>query len=444
MAKLQRTSVVLTVDHEKVRILDELGEGGQGVVYRVEFRKSYYALKWYPRGMGIDEHLFYSNILQNVQKGSPAETFLWPLALTQRDIRGRFGYIMQLRPPEYREFSRFLLNREKFAGFQQVLRSALLIAASFRQLHLNGLSYQDLNDGNFFVHPRTGEILICDNDNIVPHTVSLGIKGKPRYMAPEVVLGECKPDVYTDRFSLAVILFLLLCRNHPLEGSADNGSELPEINERRLFAEHPVFIFDPDTDVNRPKTGIHSNALRLWPLYPRYIQELFIRSFAYDTMRCANEERQNRRVTEKDWIRAFFRLQDGLALCPCCHEETFYDTDFSGGEIRCMNCGEVLPLPAVLHIRRSRVVLYPGKRLYPYHLESGRVSVADLEHPVAEVVRKEGEPGIWGIRNLTGNIWCKLSPGGQTGECAPGETIPVARGMRILFNNSAELSGIIE
>ena len=28
MAKLQRASVVLTVDHEKVRILDELGEGG--------------------------------------------------------------------------------------------------------------------------------------------------------------------------------------------------------------------------------------------------------------------------------------------------------------------------------------------------------------------------------------------------------------------------------
>lgn len=441
MAKLQRASVVLTTGHEKVQVLDELGEGGQGVVYRVEFRNACYALKWYPRSMGIDETVFYNNIKQNMRKGRPAETFLWPLALTKKDMRGRFGYIMQLRPAEYREFSRFLLNREKFSGFQPMLRSALLIAASFRQLHLSGLSYQDLNDGNFFIHPKTGEILICDNDNIVPDAAFLGIKGKPRYMAPEVVLGECEPDMYTDRFSLAVILFLLLCRNHPLEGSADAGTELPELRERRLFAEQPVFIFDPRADTNRPRPDIHRNALKLWPLYPEYIRELFIRAFSRGAMRCAKDERQNRRVTEKEWIRAFFRLQDSLSVCPLCGEETFYTYE---PDSRCMNCGGILPAPALLSLRRSRVVLYPGKRLYPYHLESGSISVSDLEHPIAEVVRREQDPGVWGIRNMSGTAWRKFSPAGKTGACAPGESVTVARGVRIQFGGNSGLYGIIE
>ena len=28
------------------------------------------------------------------------------------------------------------------------------------------MSYQDLNDGNFFIDPQTGKVLICDNDNV--------------------------------------------------------------------------------------------------------------------------------------------------------------------------------------------------------------------------------------------------------------------------------------
>ena len=29
-----------------------------------------------------------------------------------------------------------------------------------------GYSYQDLNDGNFFINPQSGDVLICDNDNV--------------------------------------------------------------------------------------------------------------------------------------------------------------------------------------------------------------------------------------------------------------------------------------
>ena len=58
-------------------------------------------------------------------------------------------------------------------------------------------------------------MLICDNDNVAPYGDNLGIAGKCRYMAPEVVLGKKRPDLHTDRFSLAVVLYLLLFLNHP-------------------------------------------------------------------------------------------------------------------------------------------------------------------------------------------------------------------------------------
>lgn len=32
--------------------------------------------------------------------------------------------------------------------------------------------------------------MICDNDNVAPYGENLGIAGKCRYMAPEVVIGK--------------------------------------------------------------------------------------------------------------------------------------------------------------------------------------------------------------------------------------------------------------
>ena len=56
------------------------------------------------------------------------------------------------------------------------------LVKSFKLLHEKGFSYQDLNDGSFFFDPETGDILICDNDNVTADKRSLGILGKMRYM----------------------------------------------------------------------------------------------------------------------------------------------------------------------------------------------------------------------------------------------------------------------
>ena len=88
----------------------------------------------------------------------------------------------------------------------------MCIRDRFRALHLAGKSYQDLNDGGFFIDTKTGDVLVCDCDNVAADGDNFGIGGMPGFMAPEVVRGIAKPDVLTDRYlSLIHILpdFLL-------------------------------------------------------------------------------------------------------------------------------------------------------------------------------------------------------------------------------------------
>ncbi|GHT60154.1 hypothetical protein FACS1894109_17390 [Spirochaetia bacterium] len=204
MADLPKGFTLSTRDFKKTTVGAKLGEGGQGAVYQVDYDGQPKALKWYTAALKNPKK-FYENLENNIKKGAPANAFLWPEAITEKQGEA-FGYIMNLRPPEYVDFSRFLIGKEGFASITAMVNAALRITEGFQELHLKGYSYQDLNDGNFFINPENGDVLICDNDNVSEYGKNSGIAGKARYMAPEVVLGKNQPGIKTDSFSLGVVL----------------------------------------------------------------------------------------------------------------------------------------------------------------------------------------------------------------------------------------------
>lgn len=434
MARLKKNQIVSTVDGQKFRIDDIIGSGGQGIVYKAKLGNKTYVLKWYKKPQS-DE--FYENLQKNAEAGSPAKTFLWPKAVTKKDSDGCFGYVMDFCPPSYKCFSQFLLNHVSFGSLKAAVNAGTQIVASFKQLHNQGYSYQDLNDGNFFINPKTGDILICDNDNIAPNKINLGILGKPRYMAPEVVSLKELPDTYSDRFSLAVILFLLFFRGHPLEGKLDDCDRTN--NERDLFCDHPTFVYDPNDDSNRPKPQIHKNVINLWKIYPPFVKEEFIKAFDRKVMRSSGIGRGDR-IIEKEWLKMFEKLRHSIITCPKCKEETFFN--MKKETCKCLNCGVNIQRPACLVIGKEIIPLQPKQKLYSYEIDSNQeLTIESVKQEVGVVIVNPKKNGIWGLKNTSQTTWYRNTPGGKEFICKPGEVVTIVRENKIKFGTKGE--GII-
>lgn len=420
MIELKIGESVSLTNGAQAKIVKELGRGGQGIVYLVEVNGQNMALKWYFNNMG---DWFYRNLEENVTKGAPSEAFLWPEYLTTKQ-KGTYGYIMKLRPQGYHEFGQYLLARAKFKSFEAMVNAAMKICEGFKALHLSGLSYQDLNDGNFFIHPDTGDVLICDNDNVAPEGVSSGILGKARYMAPEVVTGKAMPSKQTHRYSLSVVLFLLFYANHPLEGARVLACPcMTEKYEKQFYGGEPIFIYDKVNANNRPVRGVHNNVLRRWNAFPAILRETFTQEFSCE---CLNDP--NKRKLERQWQNVIQQIRDMLVVCPECKDETFVE---DANTPKCMCCGKPFNIAGTLQINDRKVLLTPNTKVY-----------VDMDNkPDIQVINVPGDRYPIQLRNITTNNWVVETPSGKIRSVEPNMSMPVKAGLKV--NLTAAIKGVI-
>lgn len=408
---------------DEITIKKKIGEGGQGTVYIVDYNNKDYALKWYAKRSLINPAKFYENLKKNAILGSPAKEFLWPLAVTDSQ-GGSFGYIMELRPKEFEDFAHFLNASARFKSTSAVINASINMVDAFQSLHRKGYSYQDLNDGNFFVHPETGDLLICDNDNVAPYGESLGVGGKSRYMAPEVVLGENKPNLDSDLFSLAVVLFMMIFISHPLEGAKVASCPcLTDTNEKIFYAQEPIFVCDPSNPKNRPVRGIHNNIINLWPLFPDYLKDAFIRSFTDGI------KNKSKRLLETEWKKILYKLNDDLIPCRRCGEENFSSLE-KNGSLSCCECKNQIDLPLFLRANDFAIPLFPGKNLTQWHTEEGAYSSI-----IGTVIQNKSNPNLWGLRNLSEKMWLFMSPKNDEKTVKQNDVVPIFNEVSISFGN---------
>ena len=410
-----------------------LGGGGQGEVYKVSIGSEQLALKWYFQQNQKSE--LKNSLKELISKGPPNDKFLWPRQVIE--YNEYFGYTMGLRPLEYQK-SQKLLDRTFSLGYKTAANACLQLADSFRKLHVKGLAYQDLNWGNLFINPSTGDILICDNDNVAAHGSSIaGIAGTYGFMAPEVVRGERVPDTYTDLFSLAVLMFRMLFIDHPFDGRRWVETQVwDDIAKKKFYGTIPVFIFDPNNDENRPVHGVQDNAYIFWALYPQFIRDNFTKVFTEGL-----KDRENGRLLEEDWIDVFRRLQETIFPCPFCGADIVYDIDIlkQKGQIlcwkpKCQGHKQKLPIPPRLRIKAGSkerfVVLNTDTKLYRYQMVKNEPDLAKGGEIAGEMVQNPNDPTKWGIRNKTNENWQYVSDGGEPKDVPPNKALSLTSSIK--------------
>ncbi|MEV0623022.1 hypothetical protein AB0I81_57560 [Nonomuraea sp. NPDC050404] len=424
---LKSGEVLRTAQGEDVTVLDYLGAGGQGEVYRVQHGGRVRALKWYyqqsatPMQRSIVEDL--------VNRAFDDDRFLWPTHMVLGS-KESFGYLMDLRPPHFHGLSD-LFRRQVNVTSRELVIACVYLVEAYRALHSQGIAYRDISYGNVFFDPATGNVLVCDNDNAVVEGGLSGIEGTMEFMAPELVRGDdgASPGTQTDLHSLAVLLFMMLMNHHPLEGALEFRIRcLDEKAKRQLYGKDPVFLFDPADDRNRPVPGEQDTVRATWEAATEPLRTLFIQTFTKGLTR------PEARVRETQWRDALAAAHDLIVHCGGCERQNVVDLAAPGRT--CWSCAKRLRLPPVLSITTSgprvtrTVALTRDARVCAHHLVGEPVR-HDYEDKVAEVVEHPRVPGRYGLRNLMPGTWKIRRPDGTSDEVPNGRSLDLKPGIRL-------------
>lgn len=404
--------------------------GGQGEVYLVGMGGKQFALKCYYPASSTSEQL--AAIERVISFQPPSDAYLWPIDIVKREGDDFFGYLMKLRTPNYRSIPDFLLGRLD-PSMRTLVTACFKTVDEYFLLHKEGLCYADINFGNVFFDPASGEVIICDNDNVTVNNVGrAGVRGTMGFMAPELTLAEARPRIETDLHALAVLLFYLLCGHHPFQGKEFlrfHCHDLPFFTH--VYGKNPIFIFHPTDETNRPVPGEQDNPLIYWDLYPKFLKDLFVQTFV------AGVRNPDKRTRPTQWRAGLVRLHDAIVDCVHCEAENFHDAD-SSADVRCWRCGKETRKPFCLAVgegvQQITVSLGRKTRLFHHHLDGNKrfafgETLADVDvHPQ----QKE----TLALRNLTGASWTLHTPAGEQKEVPPQKAFRLAPGMTINFGTS--------
>lgn len=216
-----------TISHYS--ILEKLGEGGMGVVYKAQDTKldRFVALKFLPSHLAASEQ----DKSRFIQEAKSASALNHPNVCTIHDISEHDGPFSAGAPAGKQLFivmefvdGKSLKDKKEQLGQKQILEIGIQVAEGLAAAHEKGIVHRDIKPDNIMIR-KDGIVQIMDfglaklytSGNVSRLTKAGTTMGTMGYMSPEQVQG-LDVDHRTDIFSLGVVLYELLAGESPFKG----------------------------------------------------------------------------------------------------------------------------------------------------------------------------------------------------------------------------------
>jgi eukaryotic-like serine/threonine-protein kinase len=237
----RRDSLVGLIVDERYEILQLMGEGGMGCVYRVRHRVlgRLFALKVLRPELACD----FALAERFVQEARAAAAISHPNVVSITDFgildRGQPYFVMELL--EGRTLSSVLRHRGAFEP-EQVALIARSVASALGAAHDVGVIHRDLKPDNVILlgdatDPSSLKVLDFGLAKLLWHgrlTRNDIVYGTPQYMSPEQAAGE-SIDVRVDVYALGILMYEMLAGRVPFEGDS-----YMDVLTKQLYAEPPL------------------------------------------------------------------------------------------------------------------------------------------------------------------------------------------------------------
>ena len=213
------------------KILQKLGEGGMGVVYKAEDvkLKRTVALKFLPHHVSATEE----ERARFLQEAQAIVTLNHPNVCTIFGIEEHEG--QQFLEMEYVDG---VTMREKIAGsglaLGEAIDYAIQIGEALQEAHTKGIVHRDVKAENIMVNSRNQakvmDFGLAKLKGALKLTRTSSTIGTLAYMAPEQLRGE-EIDARSDIFSFGVVLYEMVTERTPFRGEHDAAIMYSILNE---------------------------------------------------------------------------------------------------------------------------------------------------------------------------------------------------------------------
>jgi serine/threonine-protein kinase len=233
-----------TISHYK--ILEKLGEGGMGVVYKAEDTKlrRTVALKFLPPG--VDSHE--SERARFLQEAQAVAVLNHTNICTVYDIQEHDG--RQFIVMEYID-GKTLRQIVPVQNIQTAIDYAIQIGEALKEAHGRGIVHRDIKTDNIMVDSKN-QIKVLDFGlaklrGSLKQTKTRSTVGTLAYMAPEQIRGGAV-DARSDIFSFGVVLFEMLTGHIPFHGDYEAAMMYSILNEEPEPAQKTRQDIPPEID----------------------------------------------------------------------------------------------------------------------------------------------------------------------------------------------------